>query len=121
MIRDVVSLAFSGATMMLLGALAFAGGLPFYPQFLLLYSLAFLFVILIVYAGAHWLRLRPLVLYVISTLLAAGGIALCLAWVLKKSLGQIVPLTFLLLSGTVLLPYLVANMGAYWLVIRNKG
>jgi hypothetical protein len=120
MMRDALSLAFSGATMLLLGALVFAGGLPFYPQFLLLHSVAFLFVSLAVYAGAQWLHLRPRMLYLISTVLAAGSMAVCLAWVLKGSLGQIVPLTFLLLLSTVLLPYLIANAGAYWLVVKNK-
>ncbi len=120
MISDTLSLAFLGSMTLLLGALALAGGLPFYPQFLLLYSLAFLCVSLMVYAGTRWGRLRPQMLYVVSTLTAAGIMLVCLAWVMKNSFGKIIPLSFLLFLGTVLLPYLTANGLAYLLVVRQK-
>ena len=120
MIRDTLFLAFAGSAVSLLGTLAFAGGLPFYPYFLLLHSLAFVFVALVVYAGKQQVRLLPQTLYKVATLVASGGMLVCLAWVMKNSLGEIIPLSFLIFLATVLLPYLITNAGAYWLITKKK-
>jgi hypothetical protein len=119
MMRDIVLLAFAIAIVLLLGALAVAGGIPFYPYFLLLYSLAFAFVALLMYAGARWLRLRSQLLYSISVLITAGGISVFLAQVMQTSFEEVKPLGFLIFLSTVLLPYVVANVVAYFWISKR--
>jgi len=120
--RDTLLLAFTGAViLLLLSALALAGGLPFYPYFLLMYTVAFAFVALMVYAGTQWVGMHPRLLYLVSTFVATGSMLVCLAQLLKDSFGKIIPLSFLLLLGTVLLPYLVANAAAYFWMSKRAG
>ena len=117
MLHNTVHLAFVGAVALLVGILVATDGFIFFLPILFLYTLAFLFVSLVVNVGAHWPHLRPQLLYSVATLIAASSMLLLSVWMLKQSTGITQPGFWI---GVVLLPYLVANAAAYWWVGTRK-
>jgi hypothetical protein len=116
MIRDVLILSFVGALVLSFGLSVIGGGVLLFAANAFLYCVAYLAMALGVYASTQFWAINSRLAYSIAVPVAAVFIVAFLGWLVGSPTRQLYEIRSL---GAVVGPFLAANVGAYWLVVKK--